>query len=109
MTHYQKFLLTIGRYLLCGSCIQPKKQFKVQIIGILEEIDSFNDQKCTYKKVTKKLGRALSLIWTKSKRTAVFSRETVPYFHYYYFLAPQAVKRYLAKKVFAASLRNGKS
>ena len=26
---------------LCGSCIQPKKQFKVQIIGILEEVDSF--------------------------------------------------------------------
>ena len=26
---------------LCGSCMQPKKQFKVQIIGILEEIDSF--------------------------------------------------------------------
>ena len=25
---------------LCGSCMQPKKQFKVQIIGILEEIDS---------------------------------------------------------------------
>ena len=27
--------------LLCGSCIQPKKKFKVQIIGILQEIDSF--------------------------------------------------------------------
>ena len=27
--------------MLCGSCIQPKKQLKVQIIGILEEIDSF--------------------------------------------------------------------
>ena len=25
--------------MLCGSCIQTKKQFKVQIIGILEEID----------------------------------------------------------------------
>ena len=28
-------------YLLCRSCIQPKKQIKVQIIGILEEKDSF--------------------------------------------------------------------
>ena len=27
--------------MLFGSCIKPKKQFKVQIIGILEEIDSF--------------------------------------------------------------------
>ena len=27
--------------MLCGSCIQPKKQLKFQIIGILEEIDSF--------------------------------------------------------------------
>ena len=32
-----------------GSRIQPKKQSKVQIIGILEEID----QKSTYEKVTK--------------------------------------------------------
>ena len=35
--------------MLCGSCIQPKKQSQVQIIGILEEID----QKSTYEKVTK--------------------------------------------------------
>ena len=27
--------------MFCGSCIQPQKQFRVQIIGILEEIDSF--------------------------------------------------------------------
>ena len=26
------------------GCIQPKKQFKVQIIGLLEEMDSFIDQ-----------------------------------------------------------------
>ena len=43
-------------------CIQPKKQFKGQIIGILEEIDSFIDQKCTAWKWAKKLGRALPLI-----------------------------------------------
>ena len=30
------------KYLLRGPCIQPKKQFKVQIIGILEEIHSFS-------------------------------------------------------------------
>ena len=52
--------------------IQPKKQFKVQIIGILEEIDSFIDLNAPLENVTKKLGRALPLIWTKSKRTAVF-------------------------------------
>ena len=42
MTHYPKFKKK-AEYLLCGSCIQPTKQFKVQIIGILEEIDSFID------------------------------------------------------------------
>jgi len=41
---------------------------------------TFIDQKCTYEKVTKKLGKTLPhLIWTKSKRTAVFSREAVPW------------------------------
>ena len=58
--------------MLCGSCIQPKKQFQVQTIGILEEID----QKCTYEKVPQNLGPPL--IWTKSKITAVFPRESVP-------------------------------
>ena len=39
----------------------------------------FIDQKCTYEKVTNNLGRALlPLIWTKSKRTATFFRETIP-------------------------------
>ena len=33
----KKFL---AEYLLYGSCIQPKKQFKAQFIGILEDIDS---------------------------------------------------------------------
>ena len=52
---------------------QPLKQFKVQIIGILEEIDSSNWPKMHLWKGDKKLGRAPhSLIWTKSKRTAVF-------------------------------------
>ena len=34
-------VLIKAEYLLCGSCIQPKKQFKVLIIGILKEKDSF--------------------------------------------------------------------
>ena len=34
-----------------------KKQFKVQIISILEEIDSFIDQKCTSWKCDKKFGQ----------------------------------------------------
>ena len=37
--------------------MQPKKQLKVQYIGIFEEIDSFFiDQKCTSKKRAKKFG-----------------------------------------------------
>ena len=51
-------------------CIQPKKQLKVQIIGILEEIDFLYDQNCAYEKVQKIW--APPFIWTKSKRTAVF-------------------------------------
>ena len=41
MTHIQNSSQIKAEDVLCGSCIQPKKQFKVQIIGILEEIDSF--------------------------------------------------------------------
>ena len=69
MTHYPKFFLNKGRILALCLVLQ----FKVQIIGILEEIDSFIDQKCTYEKeidsfidqkctyekVPKKLGRAI--------------------------------------------------
>ena len=47
--------------MLCGPCVKPKKQLKVQIIGILEEWTPFNDPKCTYEKVTKNLDRALPL------------------------------------------------
>ena len=36
--------------------MQPKKQLKVQYIGIFEEIDSFIDQKCTSKKRAKNSG-----------------------------------------------------
>ena len=56
------------------------KQFKVQIIGVLEEIHPFYiDQKCTYEKEPKNWARpSLPLIWTRSKRRAVSPRETVP-------------------------------
>ena len=56
--------------------MQPKKQFEVQIIGILEEKTPFIEQKCTYEKVTKNLGKPPPLIWTKSKRTAAFFRDS---------------------------------
>ena len=57
-----------------------KKQFKFQIIGILEEIHSFYWPKMHLWKGDKKIGQGPppSLIWTKSKRTAVFPRETAP-------------------------------
>ena len=79
MTHYPNFFLNIkAEYLLCGSCIRPKKQFEGQIIGILEEKTPLIDQKCTYEKVPN-LGWALltPLIWTKSKRTPVSFRDNV--------------------------------
>ena len=43
--------------MLCGSCIQPKKQFKIQIIGILEERDSFYWSKMHLWKGHKKTGQ----------------------------------------------------
>ena len=42
---------------LRGSCIQPKKQLKVQNIGILEEIDSFYWPKMHLWKGDKKFGQ----------------------------------------------------
>ena len=56
------------------------KKFKVQIISILEEIDSFYWQKMHIWKDDIKIGEGPPppLIWTKSKRTAIFSRETLP-------------------------------
>ena len=43
-------------YIIYCIYMQPKKQLKVQYIGIFEEIDSFIDQKCTSKKRAKKFG-----------------------------------------------------
>ena len=52
------------------------KKFKVQIISILEEIDSFYWPNMHLWKGTKKFGQGPPppppLIWTKSKRTAPF-------------------------------------
>ena len=52
MTHYlisiSIIILNKGRILafwVNGSCIQTKKQFEVQVIGILKEIDSFYSPK----------------------------------------------------------------
>ena len=56
MTHYPKFFLNKGRILALWVMYTIKKQFIVQIIGILEEIDSYY---CTYEEVTTNLGRAL--------------------------------------------------
>ena len=64
------------------SCIQPKKNsLKFKLLAFWRKMTPFIDQKCTYEKVTKNLCMALppSPIWTKSKRTATFFRETVPY------------------------------
>ena len=50
-----------------------QKQFKDQIIGILEEIDSFYWPKCTYENVTKNLGRALPHLDKIQKNSSFFS------------------------------------
>ena len=58
MTHYPKFFLDKGRILaLWVMYIQPKKLFKVQIISILEEIDSFYWPKMHSWKGDKKFGQ----------------------------------------------------
>ena len=57
---------------------KQKKLFKVQIIGIFEEIDSFIDQKCTSWKCDKKIeqGRPPPSFGKKPK-DGIFSQETV--------------------------------
>ena len=54
-----------------------KKRFKVQIIGIFEEIDSYYWPKMHLWKGAKKFeqGPPPPLIWTKFKRTAAFFSE----------------------------------
>ena len=55
-----------------------KKQFKVQIISILEEVAPI-DQKCTNEKVKKKLGMPPSPHLDKIQKNGNSFRETVPY------------------------------
>ena len=53
----QDLIVSLGLkilYVLYIIYVQPKTKFKVQIISILEEIDSFIDQKCTSWKCAKK-------------------------------------------------------
>ena len=51
------------------------RKFQVQIIGILEEIESFIDQKCTPFKFTKRIGQPPPLIRKKFQRKHFFSGE----------------------------------
>ena len=48
------------------------------MIGISEEVDSFLDQKCTYEKWTKNLGRAPPPHLDKIQKNSYFFRETFP-------------------------------
>ena len=62
-----------------GHVYNLKNSLKFKSLAFRRKWTPFVDQKCTYEKVTKNLGRALPpLIWTKSKRTSVFPRETFP-------------------------------
>ena len=62
---------------LCIYIYNLKKQFKVKIIGILEEIDS-SSQKCTSWICAEKFGQGPPpLIWTTPKRTIQSERSTV--------------------------------
>ena len=65
--------------MLFGSCIQHKKQFRVQIIGILEEIYSFNWPKMQLWKGDKKIGQGPpSPHLDKIQKNSYFFRESAP-------------------------------
>ena len=68
-----------AEYLLWGSCKQPKKQLKVQIIGILEKIDSFYWPKMHLWKGDKKLGRAPPPHLDKIQKNSNFFSWNLPY------------------------------
>ena len=56
-----------------GHVYNLRNSLKFKRLAFWRKWTPFIDQKCTYEKVTKNLGRAPSpLIWTKSKRTAAF-------------------------------------
>ena len=62
-----------------------KNSLNFKLLAFWRKYTPFIDQKCTYEKVTKKLGRALPLplIWTTSKSRAFFFRETFPHMSRY--------------------------
>ena len=68
-----------------GHVNNLKNSLNFKLLAFWRKYTPFIDQKCTYEKVTKKLGRALPLplIWTKSKRRAIFFRETFPHMSRY--------------------------
>ena len=74
--------------MLCGSCIQLKKQFKIQIIGILEEKDSFYWPKMHLWKGDKKFGQGPPppSFGQNPKVKQFFSGEIVSYIIMDYFL-----------------------
>ena len=76
MSHYPKFFLDKG---FVGHVYKLKNSLKFKLLSFWRKKTPIIDQKCTYEKVTKNLGRALPLlIWTKSKRTAAFFRDVFP-------------------------------
>ena len=58
--------------------MQPKKQFKFQINGILEDIDSFYRPKMQLWKVDKKFGQGPPPHLDKIQKNSYFFHETFP-------------------------------
>ena len=62
-----------------GHVYNLKNSLKFKLLAFWRKQTPFIAQKCTSKKVPKNLGSALlPLIWTKSKRSAVFPQDTFP-------------------------------
>ena len=89
-----------AEYLLCGSCLQPKKQLKVQVIGILEDLDSFNWPKVHLWKVEKEFRQGLPPLLDKIQKN-----------NYFFFLKPSLTYilncYLLGLLVFAKRIRTG--
>ena len=74
MAYYPK-----GRTLSLWVMYTTLNSLKFKLLAFWRKKTPFIDQKCTYEKLTKNMGRALPpLIWTPSKRTIGFSWESVP-------------------------------
>ena len=61
MTYYPKFFLNKGRILALWVMYTTKRKnsLKFKLLSFWRKYTPFIDQKCTYEKVTKILGRAL--------------------------------------------------